>query len=512
MARLRLRMRQIREVLRLRHERGLSQREIARATSSGVATVWGYLQRAREAGLRWPLPEDLDDRALEARLFAEVGRALAPKAPPDCAWIHREMRRKGVTLQLLHLEYLEANPGGYRYSQFCEYYRRFRKKLDPTMRQVHRAGEKVFVDFSGDRPEIVDPKTGEIRQVELFVGTLGASSYTYAEAVESQELPHWIGAHARMLEYFGGCPEIFVPDNLKSGVTRACRYEPGVNRSYEEMARHYGAAVVPARSGRARDKAKVESAVLVAQRWILAALRNRTFFSQAELNAAIAEKLEILNSRPMQKLGVSRKELFETLDRPVLRPLPSHRYELASWKYVTVNIDYHVEVKGSYYSVPYQLIREKVEARFTARTVEVFFKGRRIASHARLAGKGKHSTEPEHMPRSHREHAEWTPSRIISWASKSGPATGRVVTAILESKPHPEQGYRACLGIIRLGMKHGEVRLEAACRRAERLGACSYRSVRNILSSGADRLPLEETESVSTTPEHPNIRGAAYYS
>jgi len=511
MARLRLRMRQIREVLRLRFERGLSQREISRAIASGVGTVCEYLRRAKQAGLSWPLPEELDDAALEAKLFAELCRAFAPKAPPDCALLHRELRRKGVTLQLLHLEYLEANPGGYRYTQFCELYKRFREKLHPTMRQVHRAGEKVFVDFSGKKPEIVDPATGEVREVELFVGVLGASNYTYAEALESQELPQWIGAHVRMLEYFGGSPELFVPDNLKSGVTRACRYEPGVNRSYEEMARHYGAAVVPARSGHARDKAKVESGVLLAQRWILAALRNRTFFSLAELNEAIREKLLVLNSRPMQKLGVSRRELFETLDRPALKSLASNRYELASWKLVTVNIDYHVEVERNYYSVPFQLVREKVEARHTGTTVEVFFKGKRVASHARLTGKGKYSTQCEHMPRSHREHAQWTPSRIISWATKSGPATGRVVAKILETKPHPEQGYRACLGIMRLGRTHGEVRLEAACRRVERLGAYSYRTVKNVLSSGADRLPLEEGP-VSITPEHPNIRGEAYYS
>jgi transposase len=511
MARLRLRMRQIREVLRLRFERGLSQREIARAVSASVGAVCEYLRRAKEAGLSWPLPEEFDDAALEAKLFSEAHRAVIPKAPPDCSWIHRELRRKGVTLQLLHLEYLEANPGGYRYSQFCEHYKRFREKLNPTMRQVHRAGEKVFVDFSGQRPEVVDPATGEVREVELFVGVLGASNYAYAEAVETQKLPHWIRTHVRMLEYFGGSPELFIPDNLKSGVTRACRYEPGVNRSYDDLARHYGAAVIPARSGHAKDKAKVESGVQVAQRWILAALRNRTFFSLAELNEAIAEKLEILNSRPMQKIQVSRRELFENLDRPALMPLPANRYTLAFWKTVTVNIDYHIDVEHNYYSVPYQLVREKVEARYTATTVEVYFKGKRVGSHTRLAGKGKHSTKREHMPRAHREHAEWTPSRIISWAKKSGPATGRVVAKILESKPHPEQGYRACLGIIRLGRTHGKDRLEAACRRAEHLGAFTYRTVKNVLSSGADRLPLDEQESTFSTPEHPNIRGATYY-
>ncbi len=380
------------------------------------------------------------------------------------------------------------------------------------MRQRHRAGEKSFIDYSGKRPHIVDRRTGEEIAVELFVAALGASNYTYAEATGSQELACWVGSHVRMTEYFGGSSEIWIPDNLKSGITKPCRYEPGVNRTYRELAAHYGAVVIPARVAKPRDKAKVESAVQVAQRWILASLRNETFFSLAELNAAIRKKLETLNDRPMQKLGVSRRDLFERLDKPALQPLPNERYAISEWKWCRVNIDYHVEVDRNYYSVPYQLLHERVEACFTTTTVEVYFKDRRVASHRRLYGRGKSSTQPAHMPASHRAHAQWTPSRLVRWAEKTGPATGRLVAEILRSRPHPEQGYRACLGIMRLGKRYGQQRLEASSKRAEALRSYSYRTVKNILSSGQDRLPFEEEPaSARSTPMHDNIRGADYY-
>lgn len=510
MSRQKLQMKQIRTVLRLKHDLGLTQREIARSCGIGLGSVSEYLGRARRAGVVWPLPNDVDDTALEAKLFPPVSGSVSPRTPPDFARIHQELKRTGVTLQLLWVEYLQAHPGGYRYTQFCELYRRFARKLHPIMRQVHRAGEKVFVDFSGKRPDIVDPKTGEVHPVELFVGALGASHYFYAEATMSQELPSWIGAHIRMLEWFGACPAIFVPDNLKSGVTKPCRYEAGVNRTYEDCAGHYGAAVIPARSGKPRDKAKAEGAVLIVQRWILAALRNRTFFSLAALNAAIKELLPALNDRPLQKLGVSRRELFERLDRPAMKSLPPTRYEIADWKTVTANIDYHVEIEKNYYSVPYQLIGERVEARFTATTVEIFFKSRRVASHRRLYGRGQYATIDSHRPQAHRAHAEWTPSRLIHWAAQTGPATRWVVAEILKTRPHPEQGYRAVLGILRLGKQYGSDRLEAAGERAQHLGSASYRTIRNILATGVDRLPLDE-EITRTAPRHDNIRGAAYY-
>ncbi len=505
-------MRQLRAILRLKFQQSQANRAIARACGVGVGTVSEYLRRAGQAGLGWPLPDDLDDRQLEERLFPPPPAAGVPRTPPDLALVHQELRRPGVTLQLLWLEYLKGHPQGYRYSQFCDLYRHYARRLTPTMRQVHRAGEKVFVDFSGKRPHLVDRKSGEGIDVELFVAVLGASSYTYAEAVPSQQLAHWISAHVRMLEFLGGCPQILVPDNLKSGIQTPCRYEPVPNRTYDELAVHYGAVVIPARSYKARDKAKVEVGVQVAQRWVLAVLRNRTFFSLAEMNEAIGEKLADLNSRPMKHLGASRRELFERLDRPALRPLPPNRFEMADWKNCGVNIDYHIDVDHNYYSVPHQLVGERVDARATASTVEIFFKSRRIASHVRLTGRGRYATLAEHMPASHRAHAEWSPSRLISWAEKTGPATGRIVAEILRARTHPEQGYRSCLGIIRLARRHGPSRVEAACARAEHLRAPSYKTVMNILAAGFDALPFDEpAEAPTTLPAHDNIRGAGYY-
>jgi transposase len=501
-------MRKLREILRLKYERRMSHRAIAQACVVGVGTVSEYIRRAKKAGLSWPLPADLDDGSLETRLFAPP-EPKRERVRPDLARTHQELKRKYVTLHLLWEEYFEAHPDGYRYSQFCEIYRRWAKKLKPSMRQVHRAGEKTFVDFSGKQPHIVDRRTGEQIPVELFVAALGASSLTYAEATESQKLPCWIGAHTRMAEYFGGSTEIWVPDQLKSGVRNPCRYEPGINRTYQDLAEHYGTVVIPARPGKAKDKAKVESGVLVAQRWILARLRDQTFFSVPELNEAIWKLLEELNDRPMQKLGASRRQLYERLDKPALKPLPTERYELAEWKRCRVNIDYHVEVDRHPYSVPYQLIHERVEVRSTTSIVEIYYKGKRITSHRRRDDH-RPSTKAEHMPRAHRAHAEWTPSRLIRWASKTGPATGRLVAEILRSRPHPEQGYRACLGIMRLGRRYGDKRLEAASGRAEQLRSYSYRTVKNILSSGQDRLAFDEPEARST-PVHVNIRGASYY-
>ena len=508
----RLTMRQLREILRLKLGCGLPQRAVATAVKAGKGTVSEYLGLARAAGVGWPIPEELaSDEALEARVFGVKAEAQSDRAAVDAPLVHAELRRPGVTLSLLWQEYLEANPRGYRYSQFCEHYHRWRKRLSPVMRQVHVAGEKVFVDFAGKKPSVVDPLTGEVRAVELFVGALGASSYIYAEASERQDLESWIGLNVRMVEFFGGTPSIFVPDNLKAAVTGPCRYEATVNRTYEEMAAHYGAAVIPARAYKPRDKAKVEVSVLLAERWIVASLRNRTFFSLAELNEAIREKVRELNERPMKRLGTSRRELFEKYDRPELKPLPPVRYEMAEWKGCGVNIDYHVEYEHNLYSVPYALVGQRVEVRATARCVEVYLRSTRVASHPRLIGRGRVSTLAEHMPAAHRAHAEWSPSRLISWAGRTGPATQHVVEAILKSKPHPEQGYRACLGLMRLGRNHGADRLEAACQRSQSLGAESYGTVKNFLRSGMDRQPLAASGPEPSLPLHENIRGAACY-
>lgn len=511
MAATRLLMRRLRDVLRLKYEAGLPHRAIAVACAVGLGTVSSVLTRAKGAGLTWPLPAALDDAALEARLFARPADTARDLVVPTWSELHQELKRPGVTLQLLWAEYRAAHPTGYAYSHFCDRYRRWARVLKPSMRQVHRAGEKLFVDFSGKRPSLVDATTGALVPVELFVGVLGASGLIYAEATRSQTLPAWVDAHVRMVEYFGGSAAIWVPDNLKSGVTTANYYEPEIHRTYAELAAHYGAIVLPARAAHPQDKPKVEVSVQIAQRWILAVLRHQTFFTVADLNAAIRICLDAVNDRPMQVVGVSRRVLFEQLDRPALRPLPRHRYELATWKPCRVNIDYHVALDHNWYSVPYQLIHEKVETRATHTTVEVLFKGRRVASHARRTGRNHYATDPAHMPRSHRAHAEWTPSRLIGWADQTGAATGRLVAGILERRPHPEQGYRACLGLMRLGRVHGMDRLEAACARAEHLRSYRFRTVEHILIHQQDRLPLEEPAPARPALTHENLRGATYY-
>jgi transposase len=512
MAATRLPMRRLRDLLRLKFEAGLSHRAIAQACAIGLGTVTTYLQRAAAAGLQWPLPDDLDDAALDARLFARPSHPHArDRVIPDWPQLHQELKKPGVTLALLWEEYRAQHADGYAYSQFCERYRRWARALKPSMRQVHRAGEKLFVDFSGKRPHLVDARTGEEIPVDLFVGVLGASGLIYAEATRSQDLPAWIGAHVRMLDYFQGSTRIWVPDNLKSGVTTASRYEPEINRTYADLARHYGAVVIPARVATPTDKPKAEVSVQIAQRWVLAALRHRTFFTLADLNDAIGERIDAINERPMKVTGISRRALFDQIDHPALLPLPRTRYELAEWKPCRVNVDYHVEVDHNFYSVPYPLVHEPVEARFTASTVEVCYKGRRIAAHVRLTGRGRFATQLAHMPRAHRAHAEWTPSRLIAWAHQTGPATGRLVAGILERRAHPEQGYRACLGLMRLGRVHGADRLEAACARAERLRSYRYRTVEQILLNRQDRLPLDEPAPTRPVLTHENLRGAAYY-
>lgn len=512
MPRPRAAMRKIREALRLCLAEGLSPRQAGIATGLPRSTVRRYVVRAVEVGLGWPLPPELDDRALEERLY---GRAAPPPADqrtvPDWAVVHRELRRKGVTLQLLWTEYRAGCPDGFGYTWFTERYRAYAGRLDLVLRGDHRAGEKAFIDFAGQTIPITDPHTGEIWGAQLFVAVLGASNHTYAEALESQELPHWLGAHVRAFESWGGAPAILVPDNLRAGVTKAHRYEPVINPSYAELAAHYGTAVIPARPYKPRDKAKVEAGVLVAERWILAALRNRTFFSLAEANRAIAERVAWLNDRPFKKLEGSRSSLFAELDRPALRPLPATPYEYAVWKAAKVSIDYHVELDRHYYSVPYSLTGERVDIRASARTVEVYARGRRVASHPRSGAIGRHTTTPAHMPESHRRHLEWTPGRLVAWGEQTGPATGALMAAVLASRPHPEQGFRSCLGILRLGRRHGEARLEAACARALAVGALSYRSVDSILRSGLERAPMPEPPPVRATRTHANVRGPAAY-
>jgi transposase len=504
-------MRKIKEVLRLRHEAGLSQRAIARTCLISKETVKSYLMKAEEAGVGWPLPEGLSEDDLEVKLFPLARGLGGGRREPVWAELHEELRKKGVTRRLLWLEYADSQTNSCSYPQFCERFNRWAKALHPTMRLMHKAGEKLFVDYAGVPMFYQDKTTGEVHEVSVFVATMGASSATFTEAHASQALPCWIGGHVQAFEYFGGVPEVVVPDNAKTGVTSACFYEPDLNPTYQDMAQHYGTAVLPTRVRHPRDKAKVETGVQVVERWVIAPLRHRRFFSLEEINLAIAEKREELNNRLMSHLGKSRRELFESLDRPALRPLPDRPYEPAEWKRAKVGIDYHVEYRRHYYSVPYQMIHKDVDIQATERTVEVFMRGQRIASHLREDTPGYHSTHSEHMPEAHRAFLEWNPERFIRWAEGSGSATAGMVREILSCRVHPEQGYRATLGLMRLETRYGRERLESACRRALHFGLRSYRGVKNILEAGLDRVRPEEPVQKSEKP-HPNIRGRGYYS
>ena len=507
-------MRKIREVLRLVFECGLSQRQVAGCCGLGKTTVVECVARARRSGLDWAAAAVLSEEELESRLYPPAEAVPAPERPAvDWGAIHSELKRKGVTLRLLWEEYREKEPRGYGYSRYCELYGQWRGRTDLSMRQVHRAGEKLFVDYSGATVPVVDANTGEVREAQVFVAVWGASNYTYAEATWSQGLSDWIGSHVRAFEFGGGVPEMVVSDNLKSGVSRPCRYEPELNPTYQDLAVHYGVAVMPARVRKPRDKAKVEVGVQVVERWILARLRQRTFFSLAELNAAIGELLSRLNERPFHKLAGSRRSLFENLERPALRPLPVQRFTYAEWKKARVHIDYHVEVAGHYYSVPYQLVSQQLDVRVSATTVECFAKDKRVASHLRSFCRGGHTTQSEHMPRPHREYAQWTPERLVQWARKTGPSVAGLIEVVMATRVHPQHGFRSCLGILRLGQRYGSERLEAACQRALQSEAASYRSVRSILEVGLDRqMDLLAAEPAAALPQvHENLRGASYY-
>jgi transposase len=412
---------------------------------------------------------------------------------------------------LLWEEYRGEHADGYGYSRFCDLYRDWCKTISPTMRQTHAAGEKLFVDFAGDTVPVFDAAIGAERLAHIFVAVLGASNYTYAEARWSEGLADWIGAHVNALDMIGGVPKAVVCDNLKAGVTAACRYEPGINRTYQELAEHYDTAILPARPRKPRDKAKVEVAVQIVQRFVLARLRNRRFFSLQELNAAIRETVADLNAKIMRKLGVSRDELFAEIDRPALKALPTTPYQFAEWKRCRVAPDYHVEIADHYYSVPSRLIREQLEARITDTTIEILHKGARVASHARSHARHRHTTIPEHMPSAHRRYAEWTPARMMREAAKIGPATIALVEAIMKAKPHPEQGFRASLGILRLARSYGSARIEAACRRGNDIGATTYGSIKSILQHGLDRAYANDKPPDETPIQHSNIRGTGYY-
>lgn len=516
MARKPISMRQIKEILRLKHQHQLSVREIARSCGLPPSTVSDYLGRAQAAGLSWPLPEGLEDQQIQDRLLhppqaqPEASPPTEPPRPlPDWPEVHKELGRRSVTLRLLWQEYRERFPEGYGYTQFCEYYHRWAETLEPVMRHHHPPGEKMFVDWAGQTVPLAGAD-GTLSQASVFIAVLGASNKTFAQAFADQKQPSWIRAHCEAWAFFGGVARVTIPDNPKTAVLAACRYEPLLHRTYQEMAEHYGTVIIPARPRRPRDKAKVEGHVLIAERQILAALRDRTFFRVAELNEAIGPLLAKLNAQPFQKLEGSRDRWFETYEKTKLLPLPATPFELATWSQAGVNIDYHVVVDKHYYSVPHQLIHQTLDVRLTETTVELFHRGKRVAAHARNSQPGLFTTLNEHRPKARQKHLEWTPSRLVDWAAKTGPQCAKLVEQILKDKPHPQMGYRSCLGIIRLGKAVGAQRLEAACARALHFGTCTYRSVDSILKHRLDQQPLEQ-ELPLNSPDHANVRGGTYY-
>ncbi len=501
-------MRKLKEIARLYLELHLGVRPIARACNISTSTVSLYVDKLIQLGLTYPQICRMEEDALSRLIFP--GKEKVPKKPlPDFDYIHKELKKKGVSLQLLYEEYKKNDPGGYERTQFYHLYHRWAGKGDPVMRFTHKAGEKMFVDFSGDRARYQDPATGRAVEAELFVSVLGASSYIFARAVRDQTKESFADCNVRAMEYYGGCPECIVPDNLKGAVTRACYYDPEINLTFAAMAEHYNIAVLPARRGKARDKAKVENAVLQVQRRILAALRNRTFFSLAELNKAIGEETDRLNRRPMTLIEKSRYDLFMEIEKPALRALPPERFVIAAWKKAKVHIDYHVVVEKSYYSVPYTLIGRTVDIRYTAAVVEIYHNGRRVASHGRIEKPGAFVTDAIHMPHAHRRYLDWTPERIKLWGEKIGPCARELMEGIMEHRQHPEHGFRNCLGIIRLAKTYPPERVENACKRALELKAYNYRSVKSLLECNLENVdPAEKTVVV---PLHANIRGNGYY-
>ncbi len=506
-----LTMRQLRYLLRLHHD-GVSTREIGRLLGVARSTIQDNLKRAAAAGLEWPLPEEATDEVLALRLFGNAGFTPGQRrrVEPDWAALVRELKRAGVSMMVLWEEYRQAHCGGYGYSRFCDLLRGFERRLTPVMRQHHVAGDKAFVDYSGKRIGIVDPGTGEIREAEIFVAVLGASNLTYAEATWTQQLADWTGAHIRMFRFFGGAPRLLVPDNLKSGVNKASFYDPEINRTYGAMAAHYSVGVLPARPYKPRDKAKVEAGVRFAQSWILGRLRQQTFFSLAECNAAIALAMQRMNERPMRKLGVSRRELFEQIERDALQKLPDEDWEFAEWRRARVNLDYHIEVHDFLYSVPHTLIRAEVDVRVTARVIEIFHRGRRVGVHQRRYMGARHGTDPDHMPASHRHYANWTPDRFRRWAGKIGPSTEGLIAAVLASRKHPEQGFRTCLGILRLYRGVDPARAETVSARAVELGALACKSVASLLARKHDKTAAKDGGQ-TTLFDHANLRGPGYY-
>jgi transposase len=504
-------MRKISEILRQRYDLKLSYRDIASSQHISISTVSEYLWRAKAAGFNGKLPDGITEEELYNRLFLPVEQSVTKRSLPDWDVVHQELRRKGVTIRLLWREYRDQYADGLGYTQFCKRYQRHVKALSPVMRQVHKAGEKSFVDYAGMVVPWLDPVTGEIHEAQIFVGCLGASQFMFVEATETQQLPDWIQSHVRMFEYFGGVSEMVVPDNLKTGVTKSHRYDPDININYQHISEHYGFAIVPARIYEPKDKAKVENAVGIVERQILAAMRHITFTSIAEINTAIKPRLSALNEQSFQKMKASRLSLFESIDKPALKPLPPEKYHYEKWQKAKIHIDYHFVFDDHYYSVPYKYIHHEVEIRATAKIVECFFQQKRIVSHVRSYQRYKYTTLKEHMPPAHRAHAEWSPERMKRWASKIGKNTAQFIDHLIMSRAFPQQAYRSCLGLLRLGSRYGEDRLEKACAIAYQAGATRYKQVESILKNKADVISHSSATNTPVISSHENIRGSEYY-
>ena len=502
-------MLKIKEILRLRFDLQRSYEQIAKSCGVGRSTVGECLRRAEAAGLSWPLSAEISDAELYCRLYPKKTSHNRKLIHPNWSEIHLELKKKGVTRTLLWQEYIEQNPAGMGYSQFCDLYRSWCGTRRLSMHQSHKAGEKLFVDYCGSRVEVFDSQTGQSRKAEIFVATWGASNFTYAEATWSQSLPCWIGSHVNAFEYFGCVPQIVVPDNLRSAVTKACRYDPEINESYAELARHYNCAVIPAHVRKPKHKAKVEYSVLLVTRWILAKLRKRKFFSLDELNEAIWQLLEKLNDREFQKIPGSRRSQFNQLDQPAANPLPSTRYVFAEVKWARVNVDYHIAVDDHFYSLPYQLRGKKVKVRLTKNSLEIFYQNKRVWTHQRSHQKYGYTTISEHRPKAHRDYADWTPERIKQWASQSGDHVAEIVEKIMSEKQHPEQGFRASMGVIRLAKRYGNQRLNLACQRALNFRNHRFRYIKNILEKGLEG--AKELQQVQPPIIHENLRGGQYY-
>jgi transposase len=507
----RLSMCKISEIFRQRYKLKRGYRDIARSLNISISTINDYLTRAKKAGISWPFPEGISEQELYDKFFLPIAQVASEMPLPEWEDVYRELRKKGMTRRLLWREYRDIHSDGLGYTQFCERYRAYVKTITPVMRQVHKGGEKTFVDYAGMTVPWLNPATSEIHEAQIFVGALGASQFIFVEATATQQLSDWIQSHVRMWEYFGGVSEVVVPDNLLSGVTKAHRYDPEINANYQHLSEHYSFAIVPARVREPKDKAKVENAVGIVTKQILAALRHITFTSIGEINAAIKQKLIILNNQPFQKMKTSRRELFETIDKPALKLLPPSRYHYAEWLNAKVHIDYHFVFDNHYYCVPYQYIHHPIKIRATAKTVECFYQGKRIAAHARSDIRYGFTTLKEHMPPAHRAHAEWSPERMKRWANKIGQQTSHFIDHMIASRSFPEQAYRACLGLLRLGERFSPERLEKACVIALSAGATRYQQVESILKKKLDTIPHSHYQSEAIISNHENIRGSNYY-